>query len=418
MREDKNNEFKKEISKSYLKTVCAFANYNGGKIYFGYDDNGNVVGLIGDLNKLALNIENQINDSIEPKVNFSIEVDEKDKTLILVIDDGDDKPYFYGSKSYKRNDSSTVEVDRKELKRLVLKGENKSYDEVDVNETDLTFKYLENYLIKETGISELNDNILKTLRLINIKGNYNFAAKVLSDKNDINGIDMARFGNSIDYILDRKMFSGMSLLEQYDKAVEFYRQYYQYEHIKGSKRIKEETIPEEAFREAVGNAIVHRAYDVNANIRISMYKKYIEICSPGGLVEGVKEEDYMNGNISILRNPIIGSVFNRLNIIECFGTGVKRIMKTYSSYSKKPTFKISDNMITIILPTIDYDEIGGENKFVYDLMEHGRVMTASDVADSMSWGKTKATYILNDLVSEGYVSVIGRGRGTKYKQNK
>ncbi len=83
---------------------------------------------------------------------------------------------------------------------------------------------------------------------------------------------------------------------------------------------KVDLVPEEAFRESVANALIHRAWDLNANIRISMYDDRIEITSPGGLINGITKDEYITGMISMLRNPIISNIFYRLGIVEIFGT--------------------------------------------------------------------------------------------------
>ncbi len=44
MRETRTIEFKEAITNTFLKTVSAFSNYDGGIILFGIDDNGNVKG--------------------------------------------------------------------------------------------------------------------------------------------------------------------------------------------------------------------------------------------------------------------------------------------------------------------------------------------------------------------------------------
>ena len=106
-----------------------------------------------------------------------------------------------------------------------------------------------------------------------------------------------------------------------EQVLQMFRRYYQYEKIEGTERNVVDKIPEKAFREAIANALVHRMWDVKASIKVSMYSDRIEINSPGGLPEGINEEEYLNGQISILRNPIIGNVFFRLKYIEKFGTG-------------------------------------------------------------------------------------------------
>ena len=65
MRETRTLEFKETITNTFLKTVSAFSNYDGGTIFFGVDDDGNIKGL-PDVKQACLDIENKINDSITP----------------------------------------------------------------------------------------------------------------------------------------------------------------------------------------------------------------------------------------------------------------------------------------------------------------------------------------------------------------
>ena len=157
------------------------------------------------------------------------------------------------------------------------------------------------------GIEQLTRDILKTLELYSDQNGFNNAAALLADNNHFKGIDIIRFGDSIDEIMERKSV---------DK------------------------IPEKAFREAVVNALVHRMWDIPASIKISMYPDKIEINSPGGLPAGLSEDEYLNGQISLLRNPIIGNVFFRLKYIEKFGTGIMRINYAYKNILVKPEYRI------------------------------------------------------------------------------
>lgn len=124
MRETRIIEFKETITNTFLKTVSAFSNYNGGEIYFGIDDNGNVKG-IADVKQSCLDIENKINDSISPQPDYTLEI-QNDSTIKLTVKSGIHKPYLYKSKAYKRNDTATIEVDTFEFPRLILKGKNVS----------------------------------------------------------------------------------------------------------------------------------------------------------------------------------------------------------------------------------------------------------------------------------------------------
>ena len=91
MKETNILEFKEEISKSFLKTVSAFSNYNGGTILFGIDDDGKIKG-IENPNKRCLDIENRINDNIFPQPNYRLEVDDFNKTISLIVNPGENKP--------------------------------------------------------------------------------------------------------------------------------------------------------------------------------------------------------------------------------------------------------------------------------------------------------------------------------------
>ena len=133
--------------------------------------------------------------------------------------------------------------------------------------------------------------------------------------------------------------------------------YYQHEEIEEYNRLKKELIPKEAFREALANAIVHRVWDVNSYIQISMHDNRIEINSPGGLPEGLSKEEYLCGGIFVLRNPIIASVFYRLDLIEKFGTGIMRINNEYVDGIVEPGFEISTNYIKIILPVKEMNKL-------------------------------------------------------------
>ncbi|MGY3755697.1 AlbA family DNA-binding domain-containing protein [Helcococcus kunzii] len=104
-----------------MKTVCAYSNYNDGVILFGVNDEGKYVGL-SNLDENCLKIENMINDSISPRPSFNISIEAfQDKQIIkLSVFKGKNPPYYCQNKTYKRLGSSTLEVDRTELKRLIL----------------------------------------------------------------------------------------------------------------------------------------------------------------------------------------------------------------------------------------------------------------------------------------------------------
>lgn len=414
MKETKQLEFKSDISNTFLKTVSAYANYDGGQIIFGVADNGKIIGL-ADPAKACLDIENKINDTIRPQPQYELAVQDSDKTVKLTVESGRNKPYTYRSKAYRRNDTATIEVDKLEFTRLILQGKNINYEDLPAKKQDLTFASLERKAKQEIGIENLNKDVLKSLNLYSDSDGYNHAAELLADENDYPGIDIARFGESISIILKRTTFEHESVLDELEKAVTVYRDYYQYEEIQGMDRIKVETIPEEAFREAIANALIHRTWDVNAQIRVMMFDDRIEVSSPGGLPSGLSETEYLKGNVSILRNPILGNVFFRLHIVEILGTGIVRINEAYKNSNKKPVFDIYENSITVILPVINNLDLTKDEAIVYEVLSKTLPKSISEIAGAVPFGKSKTTILLKRLEGKKVVTITGNGRGTKYR---
>ena len=281
MRETKDLEYKESVTSTFLKTVSAFANYGTGVILFGVADDGSIKG-IAEPEKTCLDIENRINDSIDPVPEYQLSINRKTSVITLRVLEGLHKPYLYKSKAYRRNDSATVAADRLELSRLILEGQNLSFEELPASNQQLSFEILKGRLTAALHIEAFSADTLKTLELYNDETGFNKAGELLADTNDLCGTDIVRFGDSISMILDRAVFEHQSILKQYDLSLEMYRKYYQYEQIKGAFRETVSLIPEEAFREAIANALVHRTWDTNANINVSMFADRIDIASPGG----------------------------------------------------------------------------------------------------------------------------------------
>ena len=129
MRESKYLEYKESVTNTFLKTVSAYANYGSGEIVFGIADDGQIIG-IDDPEKTCLDIENRINDSVDPVPEYTLSINGKTSVITLRVMEGIHKPYLYKAKAYRRNDSATIPVDRLELSRLVLEGQNMSFEEL------------------------------------------------------------------------------------------------------------------------------------------------------------------------------------------------------------------------------------------------------------------------------------------------
>lgn len=413
-RETRILEFKETITNTFLKTVSAFSNYDGGTILFGVDDDGNIKGL-PDVKQACLDIENKINDSITPQPDYTLEIQNNDQTIKLTVKSGLQKPYLYKSKAYKRNDTATIEADTLEFSRLVLDGKNIRFEELPCKDQELCFEILHRKLKETVRIENFDKDTLKTLNLYDDVNGFNNAAGILADKNHFPGIDIVKFGENISIIQKRSTFENVSVLEVYEKAIEVFRDYYQYEVIQGADRKKMEKIPEVAFREAIANALIHRVWDVDSQIRVSMFDDRIEIVSPGGLPSGITEEEYLFGKLSVLRNRNLANVFYRLGFVEIFGTGITRIKQLYAEALIKPDFEVSENAIKIVLPIFEKNaDLTEDEIVVYKLLSKTMLKPISEVAPYVPFGKSKTTKLLKEMCQKGVITVEGKGKGTKY----
>jgi len=414
MCETRTIEFKENITNSFLKTVSAYSNYDGGVIYFGIDDNGNVKKL-QNIKQVCLDIENKINDNISPQPNYTLEIQNNDQIIKLTVRSGIQKPYLYKSKAYKRNDTATIEVDTLELSRLILEGKNIRFEELPCEDQKLSFEVLQHKLKENIQIEDFNQDTLKTLNLYDNVNGYNNAAGLLADKNHFPGIDIVKFGENISIIQKRSTFENISVLDAYEKSIDIFRDYYQYEVIEGADRKKIEKIPEAAFREAIANALIHRVWDVESQIRVLMFDDRIEVVSPGGLPSGITEREYLDGKISVLRNRNLANVFYRLGFVEIFGTGVTRIKQLYEAGLKKPDFDVSENTIKIVLPVFEENlNLTEDEREIYKILSKTMLKSISEIAPLVPFGKSKTTQLLKDMGQKGVVVVEGKGRGTKY----
>ena len=276
---------------------------------------------------------------------------------------------------------------------------------------------------KDNILNEKNLEINKLQTSIETLKKENESALVIKEQevaktyeNNIAGVDIAIFGNSINIFKKRVTFAGESILKQYYDSLDIYKGEYIVEKIDGGFRKKAELIPFEAYREVLANAIVHRTWDINANTKIEMYQDKIIISSPGGLDGDMTKEDYIKGNYSYLRNPIIANVFRRLNIIEAFATGIKRISEAYKNAYVKPTYNVTPSAISITLPVIEDYSLSLNEAKVIDSIKDNYLYSRADIEKISGFTKDKLIRLLASLQEKGLIEKSGKGRTTYYKK--
>ena len=190
----------------------------------------------------------------------------------------------------------------------------------------------------------------------------------------------------------------------------------------GLRRIDYADYPEEALREALLNAVVHRDYDYSGSIIINIYDDRMEFISLGGLVKGLTLED-IKGGVSQPRNTVIANVFYRLELIESYGTGIQRMLESYAGSGFEPEFAPAPASFVVMLPNrnavkshVDDLDLSREEKVLRLLTERSSI-SRKDVEQLLGCSSFPANQVLKLLLEQGRIVRTGAARGTKYILN-
>ena len=417
--ENENVELKEIWSQRALKTVSAFANEFGGKIYVGIKDDGTVMG-VEDADNMCTAITSSISDNVRPdpigNVSLTIfQVEGKDVIEIRIYP-GSNKPYYLKDKGLReggvfiRRGTSSVAAPEDMILKMIREKPFESYESMTSMRQDLTFEVTSRFF-RDKEI-EFGKKQMESLGMLHGKLFTNLAF-MLSDQFD-QSVKMAVFEDEFKgAFLDRAETSG-SVLGQFEEAYTFVDKHNsRRSRIVGPRRIDSRDYPEEAVREAIVNAIAHRDYGIRGDISISIFEDKITVSSVGGLNIGLGIDDIMMG-VSSRRNPGLASVLYRLELMETYGTGIPRIMGLYRNEPVKPQIETSTNSFKIILPkTLPEFLSDGELK-VMELFDRQNGIRRKDVETALGVSKTKAAGILSALEQEGLVIRSGSGRGVHY----
>lgn len=421
-------ELKSKLTKEIKKEIIAFANTNGGSIYIGIEDNGNVIGLkqaSKDLESLSGMIREGIKSDLTLYTKIYIEKINGKDVIIIKIESAPNKPYYLSDKGmkssgvYLRHGSSSVPATDEAIKKLLLQSNNNNFEEQISNNQKLNFSYMDN-LFKSKNIF-LSESKLKTLNIKNSDDLYTNLGLLLSDECPFSIKSAIYNGNDKLEFKDRKEFKG-SILKQISDVFEYLELFNKTSgKIVGLERLDTKDYPDYALREALLNAVIHRDYNFKGSILISLYDDRFEIVSLGGLVKGISINDIYLG-VSESRNPNLANIFFRLKYVESFGTGIGRIIKSYDQSEKKPVIKESDNAFFVMLPNLNYKEIK-EKKLPSNLSQQEQIVeylkkynkiSRIIVEEMFNISKTRANDILYEMINNELIVKQGKGKNIIY----
>ncbi len=353
--ESQNIEFKERWRDEYLKWICGFANAQGGTLYIGVSDNGEVCGL-QDAKKLMEDIPNKIVNSMGLVADVNLH-EQNGLAYIGVTITSSNVPVSYKGKYYYRSGSTMQEMNGAALQQFILKKMGRSWDDM-TNERatldDIDRKAVEYFLhkgieaqrISESELNSSTEEVLENLGLVDDKGFLKNAAILLFGKNPLKffpsvRFKIGRFGKDEADLMFQDVIEG-NIIQMADRVMEALQAKYLVSPVRfeGMQRYETLEIPKEALREILYNAIAHKDY-TGPDIQMHVYNNQIEIWNEGILPEGYDENVLYGKHSSKPRNRNIADTMFKAGFIDTWGCGYKKIREGFET-AGLPTPKVQN----------------------------------------------------------------------------
>ena len=430
-------ELKAVAQDSIKKEIVAFANCTGGTVYVGVADDGTVLG-VEDVDECALRVSNMVRDAVKPDVTMFVRYETLDcdgKAVIAVkVQRGTNRPYYLAKKGlrpegvYVRQGHSSVPATDAAIRQMIKETDGDSFEDMRSLNQKLTFKSTKKEF--ETRDIPFSSPQMQTLKIISPDGLYTNLGLLLSDQCPHTVKAVVFEGTDQSVFKDRREFSG-SLMRQLGEVYD-YIDFHNQTHATFQKLLRIDTrdYPEVAVREALLNSLVHRDYSFRASTLISIYDDRIEFVSVGGLLPGLELEDLMMG-VSACRNPHLANVFYRLQLIEAYGTGMRKIMGAYAGAASQPQIMTTSNAFKIVLPNMNFTPTEAkkagsnqqkkapashsrEDEILRFLAEHPSI-TRREVQALLGVSQSTAGRILKEMMDKGQIISHGASRAFRYE---
>ena len=323
-------------TKSWLKSISAFANTKGGSLFFGLDDAGNIVGLQSAQSDAEF-ISQEVKTHLDPTPDFELIPHElADKYVLEVkVSEGKQTPYYYfldGTRSaFVRIGNESVQAAQHQLLALVLKGSNSTFDaqKTSMKRADNSFTILANAFNSHVG-QVFEEKMLESMGLMTADGFLTQAGMLFSDNCNVYNSKLVGTRwtglTKSDAINDHEYHGNLLLLLR--AGVDFVNSNTNNGWIKlANKRKNIPDYAERAILEAIVNHLIHRDYTIiGGEVHIDIFDDRIEFNSPGGMFDGtfIQNRDITKVP-SVRRNPILADVFTHLDYMEKRGSGLRKI---------------------------------------------------------------------------------------------
>ena len=352
--ENQNIEYKESWRDEYVKWLCGFANAQGGKLYIGINDKGEVCG-VDNAHKLSEDIPNKIVSFLGLVADVNI-LNKDGKDYVEIVVSPSNVPISFKGKYYVRSGSTLQELNGSTLTNFLLTKSNTTWDQSIVTEAtldDIDLDAVEYFAKRAVDARRLDESVLKLttiqlfrkLKLVNKSDQLTIAALLLFGKdieqwNLMSSFRIGRFRNTQDNLLMQDKIV-CPLIKMPSNIMWTLRTRYLVApiHYEGMQRIEPLEIPEDALREMVCNAIVHKDYS-GPFIQMRVWDDRVELWNYGELPNHYTIDKLLQTHESFPRNPLIAQVFYHAGLIEQWGRGYEKIHDAFvREHLLQPTFE-------------------------------------------------------------------------------
>ncbi len=419
------------------ETVSAFSNTDKGIILVGVSDSGRVVGVqIGKntVEDIANFIKQYTDNHVYPKITSEI-VDSKD-ILVINVEESDEKPVFFKSKAYKRIGKSTHKLSASEIRKLAKESTRSLWDEQiceDSMLSDIDKRKVHWYLEER----EEHRNISKTLKislkkfLENIKavknGKPTNAGILFFSKEPLIKIISAQLrvvrikGTFIaNTILDRLDCEG-TLWEMIEQAEGFFKKHINFMGFRTEKSFQRDDrfdIPVKALRELMINALIHRDYETNADVRVFIFDDRVEIINPGSFPKGVTPKNPRHEPV----NKILSQYMYDIGFIEKYGSGITAVRSMLMKNGNKEQKYVIHEMETkaIVYSQVYEKRLNNKSSVessvkssvkILGLIKENKEMSIPQIASFLKLSTRAVEKNIANLKKKGLLKRVGPAKG-------
>lgn len=344
---DFKESLERQKVRSWLKSVSAFANTEGGSLFFGVADDGSIIGL-DNIQADAEFISEAIKTRLDPIPDVSLTPFEREGRHLLevAVKPGTLTPYYYyqnGARTaFVRVGNESVECNAQQIRSLVLRGSGHTWDSLksNVSADKHSFRMLANTYEKRTH-QTWDDKLIESFGLVK-DGMLTNAGLLFADNCPVyqsRSFCTRWRGLEKDDAINDSEFQG-NLLYLLEMTTSFIRANTSTRWYKlPTHRLNVPEYSNRAILECTVNHLIHRDYVViGSELHVDIYDDRIEMYTPGGMYDGGKpiQNRDINKIPSIRRNPIIADVFAQLDYMEKRGSGLKKMQNLESTL---PTYK-------------------------------------------------------------------------------